>query len=134
MTIDRYTMERGIDFIPAIDVDSSVSSILDLEKLKPKIRQIYQCFDRPKFIHIGPKLTSILLSVVVGSDSNFLDYLCLPSETITVILCANSIPKACDLQNQLPDNIVIAYYGFQVRFSLYSHLYSIEFNCPLHTM
>ena len=34
MTIDRYTMERGIDFIPAIDVDSSVSSILDLEKLK----------------------------------------------------------------------------------------------------
>ena len=117
MTLDRYTMERGIDFIPAIDVDSSVTSILDLEKLKPKIRQTYQCFDRPKFIHLGPKLTSILFSVVVGSENsnNFLDYLCLPSETITVILCGNSIPKACDLQNQLPDNVIIAYYGFQVK-------------------
>ena len=53
MTLDRYTMERGIDFIPAIDVDSSVTSLTDLEKLRTKIRQIYQCFDRPKFMHLG---------------------------------------------------------------------------------
>ena len=62
MTLDRYTMERGIDFIPAIDVDSSVTTMADVEKLRPKIRQIYQCFDRPKFLHLGPKLTSLLFS------------------------------------------------------------------------
>ena len=36
MTLDRYTMERGIDFIPAIDVDSSVTAMADVEKLRPK--------------------------------------------------------------------------------------------------
>ena len=71
MTLDRYTMERGIDFIPAIDVDSSVTTMADVEKLRPKIRQIYQCFDRPKFLHLGPKLTSLLFS---SAGSHFLFY------------------------------------------------------------
>ena len=111
MTLDRYTMERGIDFIPAIDVDSSVTTLKDLEKLRTKIRQIYQCFDKPKFIHLGPKLTLLFC----GSPLNILDYLCIPNETTTLIVCGNSLQsKNMDWQKHLPDNVIITHYGFQV--------------------
>lgn len=112
MTIDRYTRERGIDFVPAIDVDSSVCSAADMEKLRPKFLEIIRCFDQPNFIHLGPKITSILAA---SENSNVHDFILAPNEETTFILCANSLhAKTCDFSN-LPPNCIITHYGFQVR-------------------
>ena len=50
-----------------------------------------------------------------GSRVHILDFLSIPNETITLILCGNSLQsKNNEWKNQLPDNVVIAHYGFQV--------------------
>ena len=119
MTLDRYARERGVLPVPAIDVDASVTSVEDLGKLRTKFRDILRCFDHPKFIHLGPKITSILVSASDGSssggstDASIYDYIPLPLEETTFILCANSLHGTEDL-NLLPENVVLAHYGFQV--------------------
>ena len=48
---------------------------------------------------------------------HILDFLSIPNETITLILCGNSLQsKNNEWKNQLPDNVVIAHYGFQVNY------------------
>ncbi len=119
MTLDRYARERGVLPVPAIDVDASVTSVEDLGKLRTKFRDILRCFDHPKFIHLGPKITSILVSASDGSssggstDASIYDYIPLPLEETTFILCANSLHGTEDL-NLLPENVILAHYGFQV--------------------
>ena len=121
MTLDRYARERGVVPVPAIDVDASVTSVEDLGKLRTKFRDILRCFDHPKFIHLGPKITSILVSASDGNggggggstDASIYDYIPLPLEETTFILCANSLHGTEDL-NLLPENVILAHYGFQV--------------------
>ena len=67
MTLDRYARERGVVPVPAIDVDASVTSVEDLGKLRTKFRDILRCFDHPKFIHLGPKITSILVKKAMST-------------------------------------------------------------------
>ena len=119
MTLDRYAREKGILPVPAIDVDASVTSVEDLGKLRTKFRDILRCFDHPKFVHLGPKITSILVPSKQSSDStsnhtsaSIYDYIPLPLEESTFILCANSL-HGKDL-NLLPENVILAHYGFQV--------------------
>ena len=126
MTLDRYTRERGLTFVPAIDVDASVTSLEDLGKLRSKFRDILRCFDHPKFIHLGPKITSILVS---QNGASVYDYIPLPLEDTTFILCANGL-HGKDSLNLLPENVILAHYGFQVNqiliepsFSLFSIFY-----------
>lgn len=122
MTLDRYARERGVVPVPAIDVDASVTSVEDLGKLRTKFRDILRCFDHPKFIHLGPKITSILVSASDGStDASIYDYIPLPLEETTFILCANSLHGTEDL-NLLPENVILAHYGFQVSSCLYSFI------------
>ena len=121
MTLDRYARESGVVPVPAIDVDASVTSVEDLGKLRTKFRDILRCFDHPKFIHLGPKITSILVSASDGNggggggstDASIYDYIPLPLEETTFILCANSLHGTEDL-NLLPENVILAHYGFQV--------------------
>ena len=122
MTLDRYARERGVVPVPAIDVDASVTSVEDLGKLRTKFRDILRCFDHPKFIHLGPKITSILVSASSdgnggggggSTDASIYDYIPLPLEETTFILCANSLHGTEDL-NLLPENVILAHYGFQV--------------------
>ena len=120
MTLDRYARERGVVPVPAIDVDASVTSVEDLGKLRTKFRDILRCFDHPKFIHLGPKITSILVSKKPDSTSIY-DYIPLPLEETTFILCANSLHGTEDL-NLLPENVILAHYGFQVSSCLYSFI------------
>ena len=118
MTLDRYTRERGLDIVPAIDVDSSVTSLADLEKLRPKIREILRCFDHPHFVHLGPKVTSILGKEAITS---IYDFVPAPLEQTTFILCANSL-QAFNKSNKAAflDNAMVAHYGFQVILYHYS--------------
>lgn len=114
MTLDRYTMERGIDFVPAIDVDSSVTCLADLHQLRSKVREILRCFDRPKFIHLGPKITSILTN---SESISIYDYIPAPLEETTFMLCANGMTKKDSKQSStlvMPENVILVHYGFQV--------------------
>ena len=115
MTLDRYARERGMEFVPAIDVDSTVTSLSDLEKLRQKIREILQCFDHPHFVHLGPKVTSILGKEAISS---IYDFVPAPLEETTFILCANSLQASNKSSNNKAvlalENSMVAHYGFQV--------------------
>ena len=123
---DDMKMVQGL---PSVDVDASVTSVEDLGKLRTKFRDILRCFDHPKFIHLGPKITSILVSASDGNggggggstDASIYDYIPLPLEETTFILCANSLHGTEDL-NLLPENVILAHYGFQVSSCLYSFI------------
>ena len=116
MTVDRYARERGLTPVPAIDVDASVTSLEDVGKLRSKFRDILRCFDHPKFIHLGPKMTSILLASPASEAASIYDYIPVPLEETTFILCANNLHgKDLDL---LPENVILAHYGFQVNQTL----------------
>ena len=126
MTLDRYSTERGIDFVPAIDVDTSVTSITHLQKLRPKLRDIISCFDRPKFIHLGPNITNILTKAdseagnTIASKgkieeeeaTSIYDFFPASMGDTNFLLCANSLPR--QFAGRLPENAVLVHYGFQV--------------------
>lgn len=116
-------MERGIDLVPAIDVDSSVTSLADLDLIRSKVRDILGCFDRPNFIHLGPKITSILMTKTKDETISIYDYIPAPLQETTFMLCANSFAAASVQRNdakqhlslcKLPENVVLVHYGFQV--------------------
>ena len=116
MTLDRYTMERGICLVPAIDVDTSIETLEDLHKIRPKLSEIIRCFDHPKFIHLGPKITSILLpdKSENNDDISLYDYVPAPSgDETTFILCANSL-QSKGQKAKVPENSIVIQYGFQV--------------------
>ncbi len=121
MTLDRYTKERGIDFVPSLDVDSSIKSLADLAEIRWKIRDIIRCFDHPKFVHLGPKITAILLAEESCDEKiSIYDYIPAPMEETTFLLCANSFPtgkasaKRLESLCKLPENSILLQYGFQV--------------------
>ena len=118
MTLDRYTTERGIRLVPAIDVDASIETLEDLQKIRPKIREIFRCFDHIKFVHLGPKITSLLLPNE-EKDISICDYIPTSSDETTFILCANSLQNKGQ-KAKVPENSIVMQYGFQVFMLIYS--------------
>jgi len=113
MTLDRYTTERGISLVPSVDVDASIETLEDLSKIQQKLREILRCFDHPKFIHLGPKITSLLLPNNENDDISIRDYIPAPiGDETTFLLCANSL-QSKNQRNKLPENSIAVQYGFQ---------------------
>lgn len=114
LTIDRYCRDRFMDFIPAFDVDNSVHSIDQLDKLRPKFAEIMSCFDQPCFVHLGPKLTSLLMTPPSWKDKECtLRNLFPVSDVTTFILCGNSLQASGVGPRSVPAGVMVMHYGFQ---------------------
>lgn len=101
-----------VDMVPAIDVDATVTCPDQLRLLHANIRQVLACFDRPKFIHLGPAITSLMASLEGGFES------IIPCDNVqdtTWIFCANSYQANMKDQVDIPLNSVALQYGFKVR-------------------
>ncbi|KAJ9589645.1 hypothetical protein L9F63_017134, partial [Diploptera punctata] len=120
VTLDRYCQDRFMELVPVLDVDSNVS-YEDLTDMWPAFQEILASFPNLRYVHIGPKLCSLL---VRGDDNDDLDttyvalhelwhHLTLPP-SITLMLCSNGI-----LQHggqTFPPNVLFVQYGFQADF------------------
>ena len=56
LTLDRYCRDRFIDFVPAVDVDVTVTSSQQLVQCRQKINDFLSCFDHPKYVRSGSGL------------------------------------------------------------------------------
>ncbi|XP_021936074.1 uncharacterized protein LOC110837829 isoform X2 [Zootermopsis nevadensis] len=124
VTIDRYCQDRFIDLVPVLDVESHVS-YEDLTDMWPTFQEILASFPNLRYVHIGPKLCSLLVRPEEGDEGDGVSsdgsgqcvglqelwhHLALPPD-ITVMLCGNGIQQHGTLA--LPSNILLVQYGFQ---------------------
>lgn len=107
LTIDRFCRDRFIDFVPAFDILPNVT-LNDHLVLRAKIHEILLCFDRPKVMHLGPVLASMLFH---SRDFHGNMKLLFPNyDECIFFMCANNIPIA---QTSIPSNVILIHYGFQ---------------------
>eukprot|EP00095_Tigriopus_kingsejongensis_P012477 maker-scaffold323_size206388-snap-gene-1.15 protein:Tk12477 transcript:maker-scaffold323_size206388-snap-gene-1.15-mRNA-1 annotation:"Tankyrase-1" len=108
LAIDRYCRDRFLDFIPAFDVFPDVTLADHHLVLRSKIHEILLCFDRPKVMHLGPVLSSVLFN---SEDFARSMKLLFPNfEECIFFLCANCIPPNV---SSIPSNTILLHYGFQ---------------------
>lgn len=123
VSIDRYCQDRFIDLLPVLDVDTHVS-YEDLTDMWPAFQEILASFPNLRYVHIGPKLCSLLVrpeetDEVDGVSSDSCQYvglqelwhhLSLPPN-ITLMLCSNGIQQ--HRIQTFPSNVLFVQYGFQ---------------------
>lgn len=141
-----------MDIVPALDVDSSVGQH-HLTQMWPIFQEILAVFPSLSYVHIGPRLASLLvqaenfssnLSVndTIETDMSevFKSYSCLQelwhtlnlSSSMTLLLCSNGLHSKSEFQT-IPNNIIFVEYGFQVisNFYKFSIIYFIDI-CRLY--
>uniref|UniRef100_A0A1B6CRL5 Uncharacterized protein n=2 Tax=Clastoptera arizonana TaxID=38151 RepID=A0A1B6CRL5_9HEMI len=132
VTIDRYCRDRFIELLPVIDVDNSVNK-QDIGDMWPAFQDIIASFTNLKYVHIGPRLSnlligtlndpspassssSVLLNVSGGNSSLTLQdvwHLLSLSPEVTIMLCSNSLHNQNLANTIIPSNMVLIEYGFQ---------------------
>ncbi|TRY72713.1 hypothetical protein TCAL_01136 [Tigriopus californicus] len=107
LTIHRFCRDRFIDFVPAFDILPNVT-LRDHLVLRAKIHEILLCFDRPKVLHLGPVLASLLFH---SPDFHGNMKLLFPNyDECMFFMCANNIPLSL---SSIPSNVILLHYGFQ---------------------
>ncbi|XP_067011307.1 uncharacterized protein [Anabrus simplex] len=119
ITIDRYCQDRFISLLPVLDVDPQVT-FHDLADMWPIFREVVANFPNLSCVHIGPKLSSLLLrsgdggsEEEVGIPLQELWHLLDAAPTVTILLCSNSVQLQQQHSIRLPANMVLMQYGFQ---------------------
>ena len=83
----------------------------------PAFSQIVSCFSSHSSVHIGPCLSSIIISTAAhaGPEKVFpvLASLLSVGSSTRIILCNNSLSNYANLLDNLPSNIGLIEYGFQ---------------------
>ena len=117
LSLDRHCKDLMVEMVPAIDVDATVTCPDQLRLLNANIRQVLSCFDRPKFIHLGPAITSLVTAALDTGGGGGFDSL-IPCDNVqdtTWIFCANSYQGSMSPPVDVPLNSVALQYGFKVR-------------------
>ncbi|XP_054264092.1 uncharacterized protein LOC128987330 isoform X1 [Macrosteles quadrilineatus] len=113
--IDRYCHDRFISLLPVLDIDNSVQRH-DLDEMWPVFQDIVASFTNLKYVHLGPRLSSLLIcGGEEGADVSLQDiwhHLSL-SPDVTVMLCSNTLHNLHLAKVYVPANIVLMDYGFQ---------------------
>ncbi|CAB4061227.1 unnamed protein product [Lepeophtheirus salmonis] len=107
LSLDRYCRQRGIHFVPAIDIGGDVNSIEGAKEMVHIFRDVVSCFDSTEFIHLGPKLTSM-----ISNSFQYFDTFISPimKKKFTLMLCSNSISNSC---LTIPSDAILLYYSFE---------------------
>ncbi|XP_026288874.1 uncharacterized protein LOC113213876 isoform X3 [Frankliniella occidentalis] len=61
VTIDRYCQDRFISLVPVLDVEPHVNC-QHLTKMWPAFQEIIASFPNIRYVHVGPRLSSLLLA------------------------------------------------------------------------
>ncbi|XP_046981573.1 uncharacterized protein LOC124550870 isoform X1 [Schistocerca americana] len=121
VSLDRYCQDRFITVVPVLDVDNS-AVYDDLADMWPSFQEILASFPNLRYVHVGPKLCSLLLPPAnegacgggqEGAARQLWHLLSLPP-SVTLMLCANSLQPAAPA---LPSNVVLVQYGFQADYN-----------------
>ncbi|XP_046665376.1 uncharacterized protein LOC124357531 isoform X2 [Homalodisca vitripennis] len=113
--IDRYCHDRFVNLLPVLDIDNSVQR-QDLEEMWPTFQDIVASFTNLRYVHLGPRLSSLL--ICGGEESSEIrlqeiwHYLSLPAD-VTIMLCSNTLHNLHLSKVYVPPNIVLMDYGFQ---------------------
>ena len=119
IALDRHCHDRAISLQPAVDIPQPCNAS-DLHQFSPAFSRLLACFSSLPSVHLGPSLSSVLLSstsLLVSVHS----LLTVPSAT-TVYLCANSLPLGP--LPLLPSSVGLVEYGFQANHPWLSTLIS----------
>ncbi|CAB3359835.1 Hypothetical predicted protein [Cloeon dipterum] len=104
MSVARYCQDRFLTLVPVLDVEDCVEES-QLSLMWPVFQQLVASFPNVELIHIGPRLSSLLLP---QQTPNVWHLLTLPTH-VTLMLCCNNLAQSYDL----PPNVILMEYGFQ---------------------
>ena len=92
--------------------------------------QLLSCFNSKDRIHVGPCLSSVVISSVerLGSDLVFpsLTSLFCVSASSKIILCSNSVASYPNLIDSIPSNIGFIEYGFQGSYKFHEKILTLS--------
>ena len=107
LALDRLCSDREVSLLPALDLHQPCPA-QDLSLLTPVFSRILTCFSSLSSLHLGPCLSSVLLSSP-SLLSSLHSLLSLPPSS-TIYLCSNSLPPAS--LPPLPPCLGLVEYGF----------------------
>eukprot|EP00092_Neocalanus_flemingeri_P008333 GFUD01008985.1.p1 GENE.GFUD01008985.1~~GFUD01008985.1.p1 ORF type:complete len:881 (-),score=182.76 GFUD01008985.1:190-2832(-) len=116
IAMDRECHDRRIQVFPTLDIIQPCS-FAELKNYTPAFSQIISCFSSRGSIHIGPCLSSIIISTAAQSGPEGV-FPVLPGvlsvgASTRIIICNNSLSNYANLLDNLPSNIGLVEYGFQ---------------------
>ncbi|XP_032789539.2 uncharacterized protein LOC116926709 [Daphnia magna] len=108
ISLDRYCMDRGMELVPALDVDGDFK---EQHLLQDLVTTSQWCFPSTKLFHAGPGLTTLL------AEANY-ELLNGNASDRTWLLCANSLREKKILPNLNFGHILVEY-GFQADYNFH---------------
>jgi len=116
ISMDRECHDRMIELFPTLDIIQPCS-FEELKNYTLAFSQILSCFSSKSSIHIGPCLSSIIISAAAQSDP-FAVFPSLPGilsvgTSTRIVICNNSLSNYEHLLENIPSNIGLVEYGFQ---------------------
>ncbi|EFX70985.1 hypothetical protein DAPPUDRAFT_228128 [Daphnia pulex] len=108
ISLDRYCTDRGMELVPALDVEGDCKEPRVLQEL---VVTSQACFPSTKLFHAGPGLTTLL------AEANY-ELLNGSSPDITWLLCANSLREK-QVQLNLNFGNILVEYGFQADYNFH---------------
>ena len=116
ISMDRECHDRMVQLFPTLDIIQPCG-FEELKNYTPAFSQILSCFSSQSKVHLGPCLSSIIISTAAHTGHQqvfpFLtSILCVGSYT-RIVLCNNSLSNYPNLLDNIPSNIGLIEYGFQ---------------------
>ena len=109
IALDRHCHDRAISLQPALDIPQPCKDS-ELHQYSVAFSRLLSCFSTLPSVHLGPSLSSVILSST--SLLNCLHSLLRVPATTTIYLCANSLPSTGP-PPLLPPFVGLVEYGFQ---------------------
>jgi len=129
ISLDRDCYDRMIKVYPTLDIIQPCS-FEELKGYSKAFSQLLSCFNSKDRIHVGPCLSSVVISSVerLGSDLVFpsLTSLFCVGASSKIILCSNSVASFPNLIDSIPSNIGFIEYGFQGSYKFHEKILTLS--------
>ena len=125
ISMDRECHDRMVRLFPTLDIIQPCS-FEELKNYTQAFSQILSCFSSQGQVHIGPCLSSIIISTAAHTTPEQV----FPSLTTIlsvgyhtkIVLCNNSLANYPNLLHNIPSNIGLIEYGFQGNYSFLQNI------------
>ena len=125
IAMDRECHDRMVQLFPTLDIIQPCS-FEELKNYTAVFSQILSCFSSDSSVHIGPCLSSIIISAAAQAGPQkvfpFLPAALSVGPTTRIVLCNNSLANYASLLDNIPSNIGLIEYGFQGDYPFLSNI------------
>ena len=129
ISLDRECHDRRVRVYPTLDI-LQPCGLQDLQAYRSAFSSIVSCFGSRDKLHLGPCLSSVILSAAdqsgPGDVFSSLPGLLPTGPDTSLVLCSNSLISNPGLIDNIPSNVTLIEYGFQGDYPFMDNLQTLS--------